>query len=119
MDAHYLSINQICQRTGLSRPFVAREMRRGHLKFGKVGRRVRVSHFWFHQWIEGRPVDAEPAPEEREAATSFPTSKFLTRLDEVASTLTGIASRMEERSKVLEGIGVNLSLLVEEVRARR
>lgn len=115
----YLTIRDICELTGFSRPFVTREMRRGRLKFGKVGRLVRVSNLSFTRWMEGRPVNANRASEEVAADTSLPAARLLARLDEAASTLSGISSRMEERSGVLEGIGVNLSALVDEVRASR
>jgi excisionase family DNA binding protein len=115
----YLSIREICEQTRFSRPFVAREMKRGNLKFGRIGRRVRVSHYWFQRWMEGRPVDNLPAPTETPPAAPDPMAKLQSRVDEIAIVLTGIADRMEERTMALDAIGSNLAALLEEVRARR
>lgn len=115
----YLSIREICEQTGFSRPFVAREMKRGNLKSGKVGRRVRVSNYWFQRWMEGRPVDDIPVPPEPTPTSPDPMANLQSRVDEIAITLTGIAARMEERAEALDTIGTNLTALLEEVRARR
>lgn len=117
----YLSIAEICERTGFSRSFVAREMKRGNLQFSRIGRRVRVSASWFHNWMRGLH-SPEPTSEEWEATNPTPPdpmANLQSRVDEIANVLTGIASRMEERGKVLEGIGSNLDSLVTEIRSRR
>lgn len=115
----YLSIREICEQTGFSRPFVAREMKRGNLKCGKVGRRVRVSNYWFQRWMEGRPVNDIPAPPEPTPTPPDPMAKLQSRVDEIAAVLTGIAARMEERATALDAIGTNLEALLSEIRSRR
>ncbi|KPF47267.1 excisionase family DNA-binding protein [Rhizobium sp. AAP43] len=115
----YLTIREICEQTGFSRPFVAREMKRGNLSFVKIGRRVRVPKQRFYRWMRGMNADGVSVTPEPEPSLSDPMVSLQSRLDEVAVTLTGIASRMEERGRVLEGIGANLESLVTEIRSRR
>ncbi|MEJ8310111.1 hypothetical protein [Agrobacterium larrymoorei] len=86
----FLTIAQICERTGFTRQFVSREMRRGNLKFGKVGRRVRVSHFWFNQWASGKQNSEEVEPSNAESDQQTGDAEILAAMERLEIRMSEI-----------------------------
>ena len=46
------SVRELAEQTGLSQPFLRLEIRRGHLRASKLGRRVLVSAKAIDEWLE-------------------------------------------------------------------